>query len=357
MLKKQRITFIIWSENLGGIEKTLIYYPKYLQDFEYNIFVLRPRKSNIEMFPEKYFYEKKYGDIKNIKLYFKLFKYVRINKNSIFHVLNAGPIILLILKFAKCKNIIYHIRGTIYWKKKYLKIPIQILWKIALSNRVKIIANSEYSREMFLQRANKKYPVEVIYNPFEIIEKKKSADIVDKKMGTDLSIYYVGRLVDGKNLFLWLNIASKLNEKFSDITFHFYGKGNLEKQLMEYALHLGIKDKIHFHGFLKDIEKAYQTHDLLMFLSEYESFGNVVVESILYKTPVIAKPIPSIYEIFSDYPEFLLDESKDYFEQIADKIINITTLKKQAVKARKNFLKRFSMDNHLSRIAELYEQY
>ncbi len=357
MAKNRKVIFIIWTENLGGIEKILMYYPVNLKEYEYNIFVLRPRDSKIEMFPEKYFHEKQYGDTKNRKLYSKLFKYARKNKDSIFHVLNAGPIILSILKMAGCENIIYHIHGTIYWKKKYLKIPTKILWKVALSNRIKIIANSEYSKEMFLQRANKKYAIKVIYNPFEIVEKKEFHDIVDKKTGTNLSVFYVGRMVNGKNLFLWLDIAKKLSEKFNDISFHFYGKGNLEKQLKEYVIRLDFGDKVNFHGFLKDIETAYRRHDLLMFLSEYESFGNVVVESILQGTPVIAKPIPSIREIFYDYPEFLLDDNRDYSDQIIEKLKNIDVLKNEAVKARKNFINRFSIQNHLRKIAELYEQY
>jgi len=357
MSAAHKVIFIIWTENPGGIEKTLMYYPVNLKKYNYNIFILRPRKDAVEMFPEKYFREKKYGDTKNRRLYPKLFKYVRENKDSIFHVLNAGPIILLILKIAGCKNIIYHIRGTVYWKKNYLKIPMQILWKAALSNRVKIIANSEFSREMFLQRANKKYPVEVIYNPFEKVQKTTPGDPVNKKSGKGLSVFYVGRLVNGKNLFLWLDIAKKLDEKFHHITFHFYGKGSLEKQLYDYARHLGIQDKLFFHGFLRNIEKAYQAHDLLMFLSEYESFGNVVVESILYGTPVIAKPIPSIKEIFVNYSEFLLNEDLDYFEQIVKKTENVHLLTKVAETAQKDFAERFSMKNHINRIAQLYGQY
>ena len=44
----------------------------------------------------------------------------------------------------------------------------------------------------------------------------------------------------------------------------------------------------------------------MMFLSEYELFGNAVVESILCGTPVIASDIPSLREIFRNYPQFLV---------------------------------------------------
>lgn len=352
MTDKKKITYIIWSESTGGIEKTLMYYPTNIKGYDYRIFILRPLSSRIEMFNSSFFSEKKYGNQSNLKLYPELFKYARKNRDSVFHVLNAGPVILFILKMAGCTRILYHIHGTVYWKKNYKKVPTRLLWKVALSNNVKIIANSKHSKAVFQENINNNYPIEVVYNPFETPN-----DEGLNNAHKDLSVYYVGRLVNGKNLYLWLDIALKLIRKFSNISFHLYGIGNLEETLKGYAIKLGIEDKVIFHGFVKEIETIYKKHDLLMFLSEYESFGNVVVESILYETPVIAKPIPSIKEIFTDFPEFLLTENKDYTEQVADRLENLTELKTKAKIAKESFTNQFSLGNHLDRFTELYEQY
>lgn len=354
MPDKRKIHFVIWTESPGGIEKILMYYPAKLSDFTYSIYVLRPRPSeNLALFTESLFDEKKYGSLSNRKLYKDFYNYTRKNKNSVFHVFNAGPAILFLLKLAGCKHIIYHIHGTVYWKKSYLKYPTKYLWKLALSKRIKIVANSEYSRKVFQDRISAKYNIEPIYNPFPI-DQYSLGD--NEKCGGDLSLFYVGRLVDGKNLFRWIDIAKELSENFNKISFHFYGKGNLEEALKTYVERSGLKENFYFHGYVEAVEGIYSKHDLLLFLSEYESFGNVVVESILSGTPVLAKPIPSIKEIFADFPEFLLNEKKDYTGQIIQKLKKLQQLEDSSIRARKDFTRKYSMEKHMEMFKNLYEE-
>lgn len=354
MPDKRKIQFVIWTENPGGIEKILMYYPTNLSEFKYSIYVLRPRPpKNVGLFTESLFDEKKYGSLNNRKLYRYFYNYTRKNRNSVFHVFNAGPAILFILKLAGCRHIIYHIHGTVYWKKPHLKSPTKLLWKMALSKRIKIIANSGFSRKVFQDKISAKYPVEVIYNPFPTDKYSSGNKEINKR---DLSVFYVGRLVDGKNLFLWIDIAKKINEYDDKITFHFYGKGKLEDELKAYVDQLGLKQNFNFHGYVEKIEEVYSKHDLLLFLSEYESFGNVVVESILSGTPVVAKPIPSIKEIFNDFPEFLLNEGNDYAEQVIQRLKRLEQLEQLSIKAKEDFANRFSMENHMKLFKTLYEQ-
>lgn len=350
---KQTINLIIWNEHQGGIEKILMNYPMNLDRFDFNVFVLRPNTSGIDMYQAAYLKSKTYGNASNRKLFPDFYKYARNHRNEIFHVLSAGPVILSILKLAGCKRIVYHIHGTIYWKKKYLKTPIRALWRFSLSKTVKIASNSKYSRSMFLERANGQYPVQVIYNPFTIPGRE---EVALKRQWDDLRIFFVGRLARGKNLYLWLDIAKKLSHEFDNISFHLYGKGPYEESLKEYAKKLGISKQVSFHGFLQNIEESYKNNDLLMFLSEYESFGNVVVESVLYETPVLAKPIPAMQEIFEGYPDFLLDESKEYADQVIEKIKSIDKLRKTAKEANNDFREKFSLQSHLKQFENLYER-
>jgi len=353
MLKTKKVIYIVWNENPGGLEKVLTYYPANLNKYDTRLFVLRPNKRSVEIFPEGMFTQKIYGSNNNIRLYFKLFRFALKNQRSIYHLLNAGPLVLLFLKLAGCKKILYHIHGTIYWKKKLLKTPTRLIWKLALSKNVKLVANSAFSKKMFLERANGHYAVNVIYNPFDLPDNKTKEGVINDDT---MSIFYVGRLAQGKNLFQWIEIAGQLVNELPEASFHWYGKGQLEEELKNYVDKKGIEKRFFFHGYLKDISQAYAKHDLLLFLSEYESFGNVVVESILQGTPVLAKPIPSIQEIFADYPEFLLNEEEDYATQVISKLKRYSDLKKVARQAQKDFEVRFSLENHLGKITELYEK-
>lgn len=353
MSSKATINYVLWNENPGGIEKTLMFYPRHLSYYKFSIFILRPKKHDIEMFPEEYFQNKIYGSKNNWKLYLQFFKYALKNRNTIFHVLNVGPVILLILKLAGCRKIIYHIRGTIYWKKNRTKNVTRAIWKIALSKKINLIANSQHSKNVFSKNISKKYFIDVIYNPFIYRDYNSGTIIKDK---TELSIFYVGRLVNGKNLFTWLDIANQLKKEFSNISFHFYGKGLLENRLKNYCEDLGIQNNVVFHGFIKNISIAYQSNDVMLFLSEYESFGNVVVESILNGAVVIAKPIPSLIEIFKGFPEFLLTDGNDYKAQVIEKLKEMTFLKEKALQAREVFAEKFSMKKHMNEISNYYER-
>ena len=114
--------------------------------------------------------------------------------------------------------------------------------------------------------------------------------------------------------------------------FKIYGIGLLEKELIEYSKKLKIEDIVYFMGHCDNVTAAYHDSDLILFLSERESFGNVVVESILCGTPVIASAIPSMKEIFGDYPEFLIELDDNLKENILLKIRNIEHLKMGTMK-------------------------
>jgi glycosyltransferase involved in cell wall biosynthesis len=102
------------------------------------------------------------------------------------------------------------------------------------------------------------------------------------------------------------------------------------------------------------VKNVYQENDLLLFLSKHESFGNVVVESVLTQTPVIASAIPAMKEIFSEYPEFLVELDNHIFDSIICKLKNLDSLKISVSKARKDFARKFNAENHMNRIKELY---
>ena len=94
-----------------------------------------------------------------------------------------------------------------------------------------------------------------------------------------------------------------------------------------------------------------------MLLSRHESFGNVVIESILAGIPVIAVAIPSMKEIFRSYPEFLVMPGKDLHENILLKLDNLQELKYAAEKAKIEFTDRYSQENHLIKMRMVYDQF
>ena len=83
----------------------------------------------------------------------------------------------------------------------------QFLWRFSLKNkRLKILANSETSKNEFVKNFSFVKEINILNNPFDT-----SKFIYRKKLNSYVrSIFYLGRLSSGKNLFQWINVVSEL---------------------------------------------------------------------------------------------------------------------------------------------------
>ena len=73
----------------------------------------------------------------------------------------------------------------------------------------------------------------------------------------------------------------------------FVGDGKKKDSLLLLAKELGVEDKTIFSGFQVDPTPFYKTADLFVLSSDYEGFGNVIVESLSCGTKVVSTNCPS----------------------------------------------------------------
>lgn len=351
--KVNKIILVLWNDKPGGIEVLLPDIIRNCTDYSFEVFVLRKRTKKEKSVFNQTAINVTYGSNSNIKLYYKLFTFARENRESIFHLFNAGPMVLLVLWLGAVKNIIYSIHGTVYWKALWKKVLLKLIWFIAIRKHVTFTSNSEYSKAVFLSTVKNNVPVHVIYNPFDInrfqpVKRTKSNY-------KNFNIAYVSRLAPGKNLMQWLKLAERIYQNHPQTQFKIYGDGLLYEKVNAYIEKNRLGGYIKLAGHIKQVQKAYQSSDLLLFLSSRESFGNVVVESILCGTPVIASRIPSLEEIFQNYPQFLVSLDNRLEKNILAKLAQYNELKDLALKARREFLHRFSLEKHLMELNLIYE--
>ncbi len=75
----------------------------------------------------------------------------------------------------------------------------------------------------------------------------------------------------------------------------------MRKDYLQLAHQLGVADKIIMPGFAKNPFPYYETADLFVLSSDYEGFGNVIVEALACGIPVVSTDCPSgPAEILSD---------------------------------------------------------
>lgn len=345
------VHIIHFSSKPGGIEVLMPRIIEEMSDINFRVFILRPHPleyPNVYQSSQVRIY---YGHRNIVKTYFLLWKYARKFRSDIFHGFNIGPFNLLVLRLAGIRRFVYSIRGTVYWRTKKQKLIRALAWRIAVRKSYSFISNSDYSKKCFQETITKKKEIKVIYNPIasERIEfNSKDPNSIPKR------IIYCGRLVNGKNLFHWIDVAVEIHKINPEIVFELFGKGYLEKELREYSKENNMEKNIRFMGFEHDVKKIYHNADILLFLSQRESFGNVVVEGILSGTPVITSSIPSMQEIFRNYPIFLVPLNDNTKKLVVTKVQDFNQLIQQTNEAAQEFSSRFSMNNYIYQIASVY---
>jgi glycosyltransferase involved in cell wall biosynthesis len=104
-------------------------------------------------------------------------------------------------------------------------------------------------------------------------------------------IVTVGTLKAVKNHPLLLRAFAQLDRP--DARLMFVGDGAGRDALRSLASDLGVADRVILAGFHPDPTPFYKTADLFVLSSDYEGFGNVIVEALACGTPVVSTDCPS----------------------------------------------------------------
>ncbi|VUD42567.1 N-acetylgalactosamine-N, N'-diacetylbacillosaminyl-diphospho-undecaprenol 4-alpha-N-acetylgalactosaminyltransferase [Thalassocella blandensis] len=152
-----------------------------------------------------------------------------------------------------------------------------------------VISVSEGAGRDFRKYANlPNIDISTIYNPIYDGTVKKSAN-TDIPAGLDLNspiIVNVGNIVEQKNHLFLIESFIKLRE-MEKCSLVIVGEGNTEA--LEAALEASeFKNDVHFVGHQTDPYSFIEISKVFAFTSHYEGFGNVVVESLLFGTPVVS---------------------------------------------------------------------
>lgn len=117
---------------------------------------------------------------------------------------------------------------------------------------------------------------------------------------------YIARIVPGKQHEQAIEVLKQLREKGFDAHLAFVGKALIEKELKyEQSLRnivkeLNLENYIHFNGFYENIYDVIESSDLVIMTSGYEGFSNIIIESMLLGTPVLAYEVAGLKELFQN---------------------------------------------------------
>jgi glycosyltransferase involved in cell wall biosynthesis len=190
-------------------------------------------------------------------------------------------------------NLSISVNRELHISKLYLIIFIRFIY--LFSNG--IIAVSKGVKEDLCAIGNfKDNQVKVIYNPVAIgvcasngFEKKRK-----KLWGEEFTynILAVGELKKQKDYDNLLEAFFILSKKI-DAQLIILGDGDLRGHLSLLVKQLNLGDRVSLPGFVHDPYPWYLTADLFVLSSQWEGFGNVIVEALECGVPVVSTDCPS----------------------------------------------------------------
>ncbi|XFA72749.1 glycosyltransferase [Thermosynechococcaceae cyanobacterium Okahandja] len=146
----------------------------------------------------------------------------------------------------------------------------------------------------------------VIYNPLRKLPMptNKELEIVNNLWKSPFGnrILCVARLKRQKNHKLLLDAFYILfNQNLPNLSLMIVGEGELQNELTDYCNNLGISEKVTFAGLCINPAPFYCTANLFALSSDFEGFGNVLIEALSMGLPVVSTDCPSgPREILSD---------------------------------------------------------
>jgi len=339
------------------------------------------------------FFERNISVLNEIKTFLMIVKIVRRFRPHIIHTHTAkagamGRLAAICMRFCRpCgKNIrmVHTFHGHIfsaYFHPVVTQIFILIEKLLALSTD-KIIVLSKNQKKDICQKYKiaKSQKVEVVplgldLNFLKKIRNEEGASFCKKYLdGLSQKPYMigiVGRLAPVKNHIMLIQAITHLNEqnKIMDFLFLIVGDGELRGYLEKKVELLGLKEKVVFTGWQRNIKSVYAVLDAMVLTSVNEGTPVTIIEAMAAKIPVIATNVGGIPDMFGK-----ITRSDSGGIQFAERGIMVPTNQPQALAralillkgspeisktmtdlAQKFVFKNYGMKNHMEKIQKIYE--
>jgi len=234
--------------------------------------------------------------------------------------------------------------------------------------RVHVIANSKATAKAFSPTRH----IAVIYNGLDpkIYFPKHNREL-NRRFKIDNSISIVGLVgvfARWKGQVEFIKMAAELQKRGVHVHFVLVGKEiydthgeeGVTSELKRLIETLGMKEKISFAGFEKDVSKAINGLDVLVHAStKPEPFGRVIIEAFACQVPVVASMTGGILELVENEKTGLLFPSADV-AKMADQIERVLKDRNLANQLSQNgyrkFLNELTNTQYVSEVIRIYNE-
>lgn len=244
-------------------------------------------------------------ETKLIGMLIPLIKYLKKNQPDIIYTGGEGANIVVSIAnlFAPKTKTIISIRTqlSIEYKEmsnKAKKIIFLVLSKVLYKKMDGIVAVSQGVAEDASKMLNLPLEsIEVIYNP---ILENRMIELMNEEFDhpwirqedTDV-ILSVGRLVKQKDLLTLITAFKQVSRELPNAKLLLIGEGPMREEIIHKVNEFELQNKVELLGFIQNPYKYMKNADLFVLSSQWEGFGNVIVEALATGTPIVSTACPS----------------------------------------------------------------
>lgn len=228
----------------------------------------------------------------------------------------------------------------------------------------KVCCVSSYERSYYTEvmKLRPSYKFSTVYNGvnFDKIPIRDNAHMNDAH--SPIRLCTVGNFVPGRSPWVIAQALKYLDEKgVHNFDFSFIGR-RMDSQGWRYDKCVQICqsiDNVHFLGARNDVPELLQTMDGFVYSTENDTFGIAVVEAMAAGLPVIVNDWKVMKEITKEgqwATLFKTEDVEDCANKIEDLLNNLEARKIQARKIAAEVRAEYSIERHMARLAEIYNE-
>ena len=166
-----------------------------------------------------------------------------------------------------------------------------------------IIAVSNFTKQRIVDEYGiDPHKIEVVHNGIDECDYQNIPErLLELKRDGQKIVLFAGRITIQKGPEYFIRAAKRVLEHKPNTLFLVTGSGDMERQMIFEAAHLGISNRIIFTGFLRGEEllSVYRAADLFVMPSVSEPFGLTPLEAIIAGTPVLISKQSGVSEVLT----------------------------------------------------------
>jgi glycosyltransferase EpsD len=176
---------------------------------------------------------------------------------------------------------------------------------------------------------------------------------------SDFILLYIAEFIPRKNHEYLISRVPLLHKAIPELHIVFAGKGEIMDACRASTAALNATNMVHFLGYRHDVDALCQVADVYVSVSRQEGLAISSVEAMASALPLVCSKIRGHFEVITEGRNGFLFNLDD-FDTLADRIITLyrsPALRETIAAYNIEDVRRFSLDNALTKMADIYQQF